>query len=182
LWLIAISCRNGKNEPLNAARKVVRSDSSGYPQSVKSAGSIKQYDAAKWSLYCMLAQDTCRFMPVTGISAVISFGELNLKFKDLRRCGDSTEYYFDFFYKDTIKCDFKLIGNFSYFRGIGFIGKSDSIAYWISPTTVRYWTGKGATNKLEHPLQPDVIAYIRRNQDKLNPWFLAEARKRKVIP
>jgi len=105
-----------------------------------------------------------------------------LNFAHLRKSGDSTEYYFNFYYHDTVKCDFNLIDNYSYLRGAGFTDRSDSISYWISPTTARYWTSKGTKTKYEHPLQPDVIAYIKRNQNKLNPWFLAEARKREIIP
>jgi hypothetical protein len=40
---------------------------------------------------------------------------------------------------------------------------------------------KGPRSRYENPLQPEVIAYIKTNKDKLNSWFREEAKRRGII-
>ena len=40
---------------------------------------------------------------------------------------------------------------------------------------------KGLRSRYENALQPEVIAFIKKNMDKLNPWFREEVERKKII-
>ncbi len=50
----------------------------------------------------------------------------------------------------------------------------DSIEVKFQPKKLREF-------RINNPMQPEVIYYIRENQTKINPWFYAEAKRRGVF-
>lgn len=174
-------CRNPGHPPSTERQKPAVQMQAGYPQDIVRYGLARQYDRAKWTLYCLYGPDTCEFLPRANVSGTVTFGELDLRFNRLRRTGDTLEIYFDFYFHDTVKCDFRVLENYYYLRGAGFLHGADSVFYWISPTTMVYLRPGGSKNKYNNPLQPKVLVYIKENKARLAPWFQSEARRRGVI-
>jgi len=175
-------CGNAGDPPSTKKQKAAVQMQDGYPQAIVQYGLARQYDRAKWTLYCLYGPDTCEFLPGANMSSTVTFGELDLRFNRLRRSDDTVELYFDFYFHDTVKCDFRLLRNSFYLRGAGFLHGVDSVFYWISPTTMVYLRPGGSENKYNNPLQPGVLVYIKGNKAKLAPWFLNEARRKGITP
>jgi hypothetical protein len=112
----------------------------------------------------------------------ITFGTLDLRFSELRQSKDTIEMDFYFYLNDTIRYDKSTMEyNERMASGVGYKKGSDSIIFYISETTMRYFWEKGSSSKYENPLQPEVIVYIKSNKDKLNHWFREEARRKEII-
>jgi hypothetical protein len=172
LSISIVSCKNGhvKNKPLNV----------GNPRIIDSLGLNKYYDNARWLMYCKYCDEkvVCLNDSITLGEATIVGNEVHLVSKDTLELG------FDFISKDSASC----IGHYDKEQAI--IG----VAYNIENDSLIYFLGAGVTkrfkvwcdtipcnNRLVLPLQPEVIAYIKKNRDKLDPWFRDEAIKRGVI-
>jgi hypothetical protein len=64
--------------------------------------------------------------------------------------------------------------------GVGFDTTTKKKIYMVSSNVTITHKGN-PQSRYENPLQPEVIAYIKNNKDKLNPWFREEAKRRKII-
>jgi hypothetical protein len=183
LFLGLLNCGNKKQRPPARVHQALPlNDEIKYPHDILEAGLTKQYDKVKWALYCLYAADTCRFLPARFVKDTVTFGELDLRFEKLRNSEDTVEMYFNFYYHDSLRCNFNLLKNAEYLRGAGFLHGSDSISYWISPTTMLYYRPARTLSKFKDPLRPEVIAYIKGNQNKLAAWLKNEAKNKKIIP
>ena len=152
-----------------------------YPSEIVKLGLEKWYDETKWVMYCIYCDEICKFEKKTGINDSITFASLDLKFDKIEQFNDSTEISFYFYFNDTLKIDLTTTRNLGLVSGTGFIKGRDSIFFYISPGTMhRFWTND-PTSRYKNPLQPDVIEYIKANENKLNPWFREEAKRRGVI-
>jgi hypothetical protein len=153
-----------------------------YPQEIKNKHLESFYDQAKWVMYCIHCDERCRFYKRINITDTPFLGALDLRFDKVKFFTDTTELNFYFYYRDSLKCDVNTFYNYGTLTyGAAFKGNKDSIIYFLSETTITRFSKKGKTSRYDNPLQPEVIAFIKNNKDKLNPWFRKEAIRRKII-
>jgi hypothetical protein len=152
-----------------------------YPQKIIDLKLEKQYDKTKWLLYCIHCDEIYKFEKTKNIVDTISFGKISLKFDTVEQFNDTTEIYFDFFYRDTEKCDLSLIYNIEHDIGAAFFGKSDSIIYYVRRGTMNIHRATGKRSRHQFPLQPEVLQYIKFNKNNIDPWFKEEAILRGII-
>lgn len=160
----------------------------GYPSIIKSLELQKPFNEIKWRLYCIHCDEKVEFVDPE-IKDKITFGMLDLRFDTIDTLGegknrDTIEVLFNFYYNDTI-CEYDYIKNLIYY-GARVIDKTKQIYCY---STKRDFTcvrdscidHPDCGSRLINPLQPEVISYIKNNQEKLAPWFKEEAKRRKVI-
>lgn len=153
-----------------------------YPKEVKEIKVEKLYDKTKWALYCIHCDELCIFDKSKGIHDSITFGSLPLKLKEVYRHNDTTDFYFYFYYNDSLKCDYTLINNEKIDLGAAYFKGNDSIIYYNELSWANiYIPGRDPRSRYIKQLQPEVIGYIKRNRETLNPWFRGEAIKRGII-
>jgi len=169
-----------KNEKRNEHKAKINEEI--YPKKIRDLELGSRYDKSKWALYCIYCDDTVKFEPDTKIKELITFASLDLKFEDVRQFKDTTELLFYFYYKDTLKCDYKALKNLLIATGTGFVKGSDSIHYYTAEGygVTKFWE-QGDRSPIANPLQPEVIKYINNNIDKLSPWFRDEAKRRGIL-
>lgn len=179
--LIAACNTKPSSDQNNANKSDTINQQEAYPLDIVRLGLEQWYDKTKWALYCIYCDDSVRFQKHTGIHDSITFASLDLKFENVKQFNDTTEINVFFYLRDTIKCDLETTKNSEVASGAGFKKGSDSIIYYTSTTTLsRFWkTGPGS--RYENPLQPEVVAYIKSNKQKLSAWFYDEAKKRGII-
>jgi len=187
LWfgIIALitSCgTNSHKEKVIGHEDSAKIDKDTYPKKITDLALESRYDKSKWALYCIYCDDSVKFEPETEIKEQITFASLDLKLEGVKQFNDTTELLFYFYYKDTLKCDYKVLKNLLIATGTGFKKGSDSIYYYTAEGhgLTKFWE-QGDQSHIANPLQPDVISYINRNKDKLNLWFRNEAIRRKVL-
>jgi hypothetical protein len=179
--LFFADCSDQKPEhKLVTAKKDTIEHEGTYPKQINTKDLQMKYDKVRWAMYCIYCDDTCRFLKETGIKDSVTFASLDFRLEKLQQFNDTTEVYF-YFYKDSIKCDFRVIKNIELAIGAGYKKGDDNISYYISPTTMRYFWEKGTYSRYENPLQPEVITYINNNKSKLNRWFFNEAKRKGII-
>lgn len=153
-----------------------------YPKKIIDLKIENWYDKSKWALYCIYCKDTVKFEPQTNVKELTTFASLDLKLEDVKQFKDTTELLFYFYYKDTLKCDYKVLKNLFIATGTGFIKGSDSIYYYTADGhgVTKFWE-YGDKSRIANPLQPEVTNYINNNKNKLHPWFRDEAKRRGII-
>ncbi len=179
---ILTGCNHQQGSKENSA--VTEKDTlvSNYPSLIDSLNLQGLYDKAKWALYCIYSDDTCKVKKQFSVMPGKTFGTLDLRFSELRQQKDTIEMDFYFYVNDTIRYDISTMkSNKRLASGVGYKKGSDSIVFYISQTTMRYFWEKGATSRYENPLQPEVIDYIKSNKDSLNHWFREEAKRKGII-
>lgn len=153
-----------------------------YPSQIVEKHLESLYDQGKWLIYCIHCDEYCKFYKKLNILDTPQFGTLDLRFNKIENFNDTTELSFYFYYKDSIMCDVNTVYNYGELTsGVAFKGNKDSAIYYLSETTMHRFSEKGLTSRYENPLQMEVIAFIKNNKDKLNPWFREEAKRRKII-
>lgn len=178
LALLAMSCTEPSN---NALENRGSEKQSLYPLVIDSLGMRKQYDQAKWVLYCLNCDDKCEFFKETGIKDTLTFGMLDLKFERYRKRADTVDLEFNFYYHDTLKCDERVCRTHS-LTGLAYkVGAADYFALINVRWGDYVWKSSYSRSRLYKPLQPEVIAYIKANRAQLNPWFRGEAKRRGII-
>jgi hypothetical protein len=157
----------------------------GYPREIYQAGFQKLYDKSKWFLYCIYCDKKLSFLDSNKFEdTAIVFGTLPLKYDTFIVQHDTVEIYFDF-YLNGNRVDELLVSNFLY-SGTVFVNNRDSIVLYTS-RMMRYFYAKCKDTTVPcharevNPLQPDVKKYIQKNKEKIDPWFRAEAVRRRVI-
>lgn len=181
-----------------------------YPTSVISHGLQKEFDERKWKLYLYAVIDTPKNSNGNYIfKNPKSYGAYPILLDTLYSINDINIYFFSFYINgDTItrRKAFDL-GIYSVPEAIisskigekpancikrrGVTG-SDNICFDLISeedkkripkvlTTEQYKELSKGYNRLSFPLNPVVVDYINKHQEDLNPWFVAEAKKRGVI-
>lgn len=173
LIALCIKCTNNVEEKNKISE--IKEDN---PAEIINHGLVKQFNQAKWFLYCIHCDEVCAFNKRTGIADVKTFGELPLKFEGVNNYHDTAEIAVSFFYQQ-FKCDNLLLDNESITYGAAFKDGSDSIIYFLKAPG-RYWSTV-KSSRYANPLQPEVIRYIQQNKHKINPWFRKEAEKKGII-
>jgi hypothetical protein len=152
-----------------------------YPGQIKKLNLEALFDKTKWTIYCIYCDDTVKFEKSTGITDIITFASLDLRFDTIHQFNDTTEIILSFYFRDTIKCEFGTVRNLGLVTGVGFIKGYDSIYYYTTSSTMRRFWVKGSSSRYTNPLQPEVVEYIKINKEKLHPWFYSEAKKRGLL-
>lgn len=162
-----------------------KSSNFNYPQEIIKLNKEKLFDDARWFMYCTQASVKLKFSKSSGITNNnVLLGSLPLVFDHIQLRGDTTEIDFYFYYKGK-RVD-ELLVESSPLWGVVYIGKSDRIALLSSRSDVRYFgykcpdknDCKGFESYLKTPYN---LGFIRKNKNKLDPWFRKEAIKRGVI-
>lgn len=182
LLLVLASCREGQ---LKKEEKI----KIGYFDSVQqqnvqlldSLNLLKFNDTAKWMMYAIQCDDSSNFgrtrekIPL----AKIPLGFLNLNLSYVRVEGDTLSLLYSFLVDDSIRVELSTAQK-PIINGIMFNIKADTaIGYIIGEAILSQWGNPH--DRYENSLQPKVIAFIKANKDKLNPWFRKEAKRRKII-
>lgn len=161
-----------------------------FEQTIDSLGIRKAHENVKWILYCIYCDDTVK----TGDSIIkhnITYGTLPLRMTYLSYpYTDTIAGFYAFYYNDTIELDFTGVKEWVIVNGAGYKQNQDTLVYLLTrygnisnvscTDTIKYTRETCPIREL-NPLQPEVIKYIRENQDKLDPWFRKEAIRRGVI-
>lgn len=179
LLLLSCSTFNKKNGDI---KKGIHQD---YPEIINSNSLKLQYNTAKWLIYVNHCDRRCYFNNFLNILDSPYLGTLELKFEKLSKIGDTIEFKFYFYYKDTLRCDVNSLVNYGEIdSGVAFKGdESDEVIYHTTDGTVA-WIAvdkNSLMSRYANPLQPDVLKFIRENKEKLHPWFLEEAVNRQII-
>ena len=138
-------------------------------------------DTAKWLLYTIHCDDSCtegraKYEQFIEKNA-LSFLKLNLNY--VAKKGDTLSLLYSFLYRDSITIE-KISRNKGITNGILFnVRDKKIIGYVIGEAT--YSESGNPNSRYENSLQPEVIAFIKSNMDKLNPWFRKEAKRRKIL-
>ncbi len=155
----------------------------GYPAEISYNKLEAHYNKTKWLLYCLSCDKKYVLSELVKIKDSSFYGFTNLKFTNLEFHHDTIEIKMDYYYNDSIKCNVNTVFRWTPVKTSAFYkGSADSLIYFRDDTNFILFINKEQINSREiNPLQPEVISFIRKNKDKLNPWFREEARIRKVI-
>jgi hypothetical protein len=139
-----------------------------------SLGLIRYNDSAKWRLYTIHCDDSAlqednRYIPVSS---------LNLKLGLVSKENDTLDLLYSFMENDSTTINRELKEKYIT-AGIQFKTSEDKVIAYIHGEGT--FTIKGSTSRFQNPMQPEVITYIKKNQDKLNPWFRNEAKRRGIL-
>lgn len=148
-----------------------------YPTEIDSLQVKDLYDSARWYVYAWHCNE--RYLSKRDTSENMTFGELPLKFNNLSFRKDTLEINFDFIdeYEHYPILPSMTRDNKQFLSGVGFDMKTRKRVYMLSPSgfsTVE----KGNTTRYENPLQPEIVAYIKNNWNKLDSCFKELARKK----
>ncbi|MBN9483841.1 MAG: hypothetical protein BGO70_09560 [Bacteroidetes bacterium 43-93] len=156
-----------------------------YPRLIDSLSLRKYYDDGKWLMSCYYCDDTV--IPDVKnkglIPKNITYGELKVKPIYIKLIGsDTLELNFAHFYNDTVLCSYQTIRSHLTIWGLAYDIKHDSVLYYANEImNLTEWCPSPCGSRLGNPIQPEVVKYIESHRDVLDPWFKAEAIKRKVL-
>lgn len=150
---------------------------------IDSLGLRQQFIDWKWKIYCVNCDQKLNFLDST-IHDTVAFGTLPLKFDGLEKKKDTVILDFMFFYNDSISCvPGRVIKNRVIYSAAYKLGVDTPLYYFTSDATftVHCLDTLHCDSRYVKPLQPEVIEYIRKNKEVIDPWLRAEAVKRGVI-
>ena len=147
-----------------------------YPSIVDSLQIQSLYDSARWYVYTWHCDQN--YFSKSDTSRSITFGELPLVFSNLNFKHDTLEVNFNFMDGGEPILTSMTKDNKELSSGVGLDIKARKKIYMLSSngfSTVE----KGSTTRYENPLQPEVLAYIKNNWNKLDSCFrkLAEGKR-----
>ncbi len=173
---VFFSCNSYNGDKNN--NKVIKDDHCfEYPSSVNKLLTKDLYDSTKWYVYTWHCDE--EYKPKSDSMKSVKFGELPLNFFDCILRGDTLEISFTFMDNkqpilSSMTRDFAELCT-----GVGFNIKTKKKIYMLSlngfSTTI-----KSGTDRYNNPLQPEVLAYIKSNWDKLNPCFRTLAEQKGI--
>lgn len=138
-------------------------------------------DTAKWLLYAIHCDDSCtegrgRFKQSL-VKTPLSFFKMKLNY--VAKKSDTLSLLYNFLYDDSLYIE-RINSDKGITNGIMFDVKNNKIIGYIIGEAIFSQAGN-PDSRYVNPLQSEVIAFIKRNKDKLNPWFREEAKRRKII-
>lgn len=181
-----------------------------YPDIIVKKGLQEMYDSSKWSLYLYVCTDTPKKYDLTCFfKDAKPYSSYDLRFDSLYQNKDTFICFFNFYVNDTLVLEKEMDSDYivGLPNGIVFtknpnarcINYKDVTGFEISRSCITKINNGPAENKslrntpaegnfkrtievkLFNPLTSYVIRFIDQNQKDLNPWFVAEAKKRGVI-
>ena len=178
--VLFFACNNGSKQGINDQTDLNETKGFAYPEIVDSLNVKTLYDIAKWNLYCIYCDDIVRFLDRTINEGTITYASLDLRLENIYKSRDTIEMHFSF-YHDLLKCDVNSVRRDGKIYADGIVFKNDSVASYTTTTTMRYFSDNYPKSRFANPLQPDVLAYIKNNQNKLHNWFRHEAKRKGLI-
>jgi hypothetical protein len=149
-----------------------------YPREVDSLRINDLFDSAKWDVYtwnCDLI-----YKPKTDSTLCKPLSELELTFENLTILHDTIILIFAFLDRGQSILPAMTQDNLQPVSGVGFNTSSKKKLFMVSSNV--YISVKGdPRSRFINPMQPEVLSFIRKNKEKLNPWFKQEAIRRKII-
>lgn len=156
---------------------------SSYPAKIDSLGLQHLYDETKWRLYCYYCDDTIGHRRNTNNK--VTYGELDLEYKDMDVIQDSTllVFLFDVTDIDIVKYEDDLPRHASHYDYCGILYVNNTVNAFYGHTFNGFYRQLDTDSRSRYyePLQPEVVTYIKTNKDKINPWFRNEAIKRGIL-
>jgi hypothetical protein len=150
-----------------------------YPPSIDSLNMQDLYDSARWYVYTEHCDILYR--PKSDTSLSKPFGELELRFDDLFIRNDTLALIFNFMDKEepilpSMTREYQQLET-----GVGFDVKTRKKIYMISSNMTVTYKGN-PKSRYENPLQPEVLAYIKSDWDKLDACFKALVERKGINP
>ena len=149
-----------------------------YPSIVDSLQIQSLYDSARWYVYSWHCDQN--YFSKSDTSRAITFGELPLIFDNLNFKHDTIEVNFNFIDGTEPILTSMTKDNKELSSGVGFDIKARKKIYMLSPNGFSTFE-KGSTTRYENPLQPEVLAYIKNNWDKLDNCFRDLAEQKGIM-
>ena len=170
LTVIALSCNSNKQPAKQTEQASLDSKCFTYPKSVDRLQVRDLYDSARWYVYVWHCDEA--YLPKSDTSRSVTFGELPLKFNNLGIKGDTIEIYFDFIDESEPHPILPSMtrDNNEFLSGVAFNIKTRKKVYMLSPNGFSA-VDRGPTTRYEKPLQPEVLAYIKKTWDNLDICF-----------
>ena len=179
LALAAFGCNSNQRQPKQKEQVSVKDNCFVYPRSVDSLQIKDLYDSARWYVYTTHCDGA--YLSKLDTTKSVTFGELPLKFNNLRFKGDTIEINFDFI--DESEPYPILPGmtrdNRTFLSGVGFNMITRKKVYMASPNGYSV-VQKGGANRYENPLQPEVLSYIKNNWSKIDNCFRQLAERKGI--
>ncbi len=130
-------------------------------------------------MYCISSDKKPDFINSEMGANSITYGTLPLKLDEIELRGDTIEFHF-FFHYDGKKLTHGVVNSVPYW-GTVILKESSEVLMYASTSDFRYVMLYDPKYCEAKPLQKEVSEYIRKNKTKIHPWFLKEAKKKKVI-
>lgn len=175
--IVCLSCRNDKSIRQLSIRTSVNDSLNKVADSL---GIENLLNDAKWRLYCIYCDKKLKLDNTP--DTLIELGTLPLNFELLGIRGDTIDIWLYFYFLGK-PCVWPHVKE-GFSEGCGYLNSSDSMIYYIESCGLHVNTecyDPKCPLRTVNPLQPEVISYINQNKTKINPWFLNEALKRRVI-
>lgn len=183
ILFLLVSCTEGQHTKQQTEEKLNFFDSVQQQQLafLDSLHLLQFNDTAKWFLYAIQCDDSSKSGRVRDNKVLpqIPLGFMKLNLTYVARQNDTLSLLYNFLYDDSTIVQ-KTTSDKPIMEGMQFDIKSNKVIGFIVGHATFYQSGNPAS-RYENPLQPEVISFIKRNRDKLNPWFRKEAERRKVV-
>ena len=167
--LVFSGCNDMTNINEIKAKDYLSNSCSEYPKIVDSLGVIDLYDSARWFIYTWNCDIIYKPKPIYGRKN-ISFGELQLIFKEISLTSDSLKIYFDFASEGYRISSDMTTDYLQFCGGVLFDIKTRKKLRMIS---VSGFSEKieGNNNRFENPFNEEVANYVHINKSKLDKCF-----------
>ncbi|SIT04427.1 hypothetical protein SAMN05421788_103107 [Filimonas lacunae] len=163
---------------LFACRSEQKVESETYPHEVDSLQCRDLYDSAKWYLYAWHCD--VLYKPTSDSLVSKPFSELELRYSRFLMRHDALILSFNFIDNGEVILPGMTRDNVPFATAVGFDTRTREKIFKASANV--YFSCKGdSLNRYVNPLQPEVIDFIKKNGDKLDPWFRKEAKRRKIL-
>lgn len=146
---------------------------------IEQIGSDTILNNVKFDLYCIYSG--IKFSFKKDSLKVIDYSECDLKLNKTLSSDSILEYSLHFYYRgmpilsdDLVKNGNRIIGKILYNT------RKHKIVEYISDWNVGFYE-ENPTSRYFMPLQPDVIAFIKKNAKNINAWFREEAKRRGIL-
>jgi hypothetical protein len=176
--LVLVSCNSNQQNTKQDEPENEKSKCFTYPSDIDSLQIQNLYDSARWYVYTWHCDES--YKPKSDTSKSITFGELPLKFDNLTFKHDTVELNFNFMDKQQSILPSMTRDTKELSTGVGFDIKTGAKVYMLSPNGYSS-TIKGGANRYENPLQPEVLAYIKNNWNKLDSCFKELVERKQIM-
>ena len=135
-------------------------------------------DSIKWNLYCIYCSDSTSWGLRNKNLPHIPIGFLKLRLLSFtQNDNDTAFFYYRFIYKDSIAVesydeDRKPIASEVMIK----LSTKETMGYGVD-----FYYSMGKNDRYKHPLQNDIINFIKGNSDKLDDWFRQRAFERRIL-
>lgn len=183
ILILLAGCNEGQHTKQQTTEKTTFFDSVQQRQLafLDSLHLLQLNDTAKWFLYALQCDDSSKSGRAKLSKELpkmpLGFMQLNLNYAVKQK--DTLSLLYNFLYDDSTIVEKTTLHN-SLIEGVQYDIKKNKLIGYILGEGV-YSQGGDPTSRYENPLQPEVIAFIKNNKDKLNPWFREEAKRRKIV-